>query len=149
MKDQNTPTNTLRDEVLEILRYPHNKKPERFTIATQIRYYQADQLVELLSQAVNKAEKKAWQNGWDSCQQIQIPIITSAVEIKSAQAVNKASVRIKLPHIQEFYDWCTEEDIDEEVMYKVAGWLGGEIYIQDAFIEDRIKALSGDNSEDK
>lgn len=54
---QNTPTNTLRDEVLEILRYPHNKKPERFTIATQIRYYQADQLVELLSEAVNKARQ--------------------------------------------------------------------------------------------
>lgn len=55
-KGDNTPTNTLREEVLEILRYPNNKRPERFTIATQIRHFQADQLVELIAQAVNKAE---------------------------------------------------------------------------------------------
>jgi len=54
-KGDNTPTNTLREEVLEILRYPNNKRPERFTIATQIRHFQADQLVELIAQAVNKA----------------------------------------------------------------------------------------------
>lgn len=145
MKDQNTPTNTLKEILYNYLgQFKNDGYLSQGNTDTT-----TNAIESLISEAVNKAEKKAWQNGWDSCQQIQIPIITSAVEIKSAQAVNKASVRIKLPHIQEFYDWCTEEDIDEEVMYKVAGWLGGEIYIQDAFIEDRIKALSGDNSEDK
>lgn len=36
---------------------------------------------------------------------------------------------LHLPHIREFYDWCAEEDIDEDVMYKIAGWLGSEIYL--------------------
>ena len=36
----------------------------------------------------------------------------------------------KLPHIQEFYTWCGENEIPEEIMYKVAGWMGSEIYLK-------------------
>lgn len=39
---------------------------------------------------------------------------------------------IALPHIQEFYNWCNEEDIPEDIMYKIAGWLGSEIYFMPA-----------------
>lgn len=46
---------------------------------------------------------------------------------------------LHLPHIREFYDWCAEEDIDEDVMYKIAGWLGSEIYLPAA---TGIKAIS-------
>lgn len=46
---------------------------------------------------------------------------------------------LHLPHIREFYDWCTEENIDEDVMYKIAGWLGSEIYLPAA---TGIKAIT-------
>lgn len=35
---------------------------------------------------------------------------------------------IKLPHIQDFYEWCEENEIPEDIMYKIAGWLASEIY---------------------
>ena len=33
-----------------------------------------------------------------------------------------------LPHIKEFYDWCEDNEIPEETMYKIATWLASEIY---------------------
>jgi len=43
-----------------------------------------------------------------------------------------------LPHIQEFYEWCAEEDINEDVMYKIAGWLGSEIYSPSLYTESQV-----------
>ena len=40
----------LREQVLDILRFPNNKKPERFTIATQIRNKQSEDLLEIIDQ---------------------------------------------------------------------------------------------------
>lgn len=67
--------------------------------------------------------------------------IRSLEEKKLDQLTNlvaeaEKEAKIKLPHIQEFYDWCAEEDIDEKTMYLIAGWLGSEIYMQDAFIKE-------------
>ena len=62
---------------------------------------------------------------------------------------------LTLPHIKKFYDFCIEEDIDEEVMYKIAGWLGSEIYFMPASAEillmqlikqDREKAVMSDKT---
>ena len=48
---------------------------------------------------------------------------------------------LTLPHIKKFYDFCIEEDIDEEVMYKIAGWLGSEIYFMPASAEILLMQL--------
>jgi diacylglycerol kinase family enzyme len=46
---------TLKEQIKDILRMPHNKKPERFSIATQIRNEQLGLIMDLVKQDRERA----------------------------------------------------------------------------------------------
>ena len=50
---------TIKEQIKDILRMPHNKKPERFSIATQIRNEQLGLIMDLVKQDRERAVREA------------------------------------------------------------------------------------------